>query len=104
MKSAFYIQCNIQTAGGPESYGRFELGNDRKAAVRIFRQLKGSAQVAESNFLSLELMEMSNGLPLNMQLISCTLDELACNCRIIAKELFHLVNLEGQGPQEGRSA
>jgi len=96
MKTTFYIQAKLNTPDGPEAYARFELGNNREEALDIFRQLKGSADVAAANFLSMELMETVAGLPVNLLLISCTLDELAANCRTISKELFNLMNLNGK--------
>jgi len=44
--------------------------------------------------LSLELMETRNGLPLNVQMLSCCLDDLAENTKIITREIFKLHNLE----------
>ncbi|MBO9562106.1 MAG: hypothetical protein J7621_05000 [Niastella sp.] len=94
MESTFYIQFNIKTPEGLQSYGKFSIGNDRKAAANLFRQLKGSTDVNEQNFLSLELMETVKELPVNLQIISCTLDELAHNCRVISKEVFNQANLK----------
>lgn len=104
MKTTFYIQATINTPDGPEVYARFELGNNRQEALEIFRQLEGSTDVAAGNFLSMELMETVAGLPVNLLLISCTLDELAANCRTISKELFNLVNLKGKWTTGGGEA
>ncbi|AXY76171.1 hypothetical protein D3H65_20220 [Paraflavitalea soli] len=94
MESTFYIQFNVKTQEGLQSYGRFDIGNDSEAAAKIFHQLKGSPDVNEHNFLSLELMETVKGLPVNLQIISCTLDELAYNCRVISKEVFNQANIK----------
>lgn len=94
MESTFYIQFNVKTPDGLQSYGRFSIGNDREAAAKVFRQLKGSPDVNEQNFLSMELIETVKGLPVNLQIISCTLDELAHNCRAISKEVFNQANLK----------
>jgi hypothetical protein len=94
MESAFYIRFNVKTPEGLQSYGQFGIGNDREAAARIFRQLKGNPEVNDLNFLSLELMETVDGLPVNLQIVSCTLDELAYNCRIISKEIFNQANFK----------
>ena len=48
----------------------------------------------ERNILYFDFMEMQNGLPTNLDLITCTLNELADNCRIITKELFISENFE----------
>jgi hypothetical protein len=94
MKEAiFYIILNTKTASGVECIGKFFIGNDRRAANRIFRTLKG-VDVDDKTVLSFELMEAVNGLPINIKMISCTLEELADNCRSITKELFKMLNLE----------
>lgn len=93
MRSTFYIQANINTPAGPETFLRFELGDDREAALHIFGQLAGHADTTTGGVLTMELMETMDGLPLNVLLIGCTLDELGDNCRIITKEVFKLLNL-----------
>lgn len=93
MQTRFYIICHIKTPGGPEAYGRFEIGNDRETATQLFEKLKGDKEVNEQNMLCIELMETSNGLPININILSCTLDQLMENCRIITKEVFTQHNL-----------
>jgi hypothetical protein len=39
-------------------------------------------------------LETEKGLPVNLDFITCTLNQLAENCRIITKELFISENLE----------
>lgn len=93
MQTKFYIICHIKTPAGPETYGRFEIGNDRQTAAELFAELKGDKNVNEQNMLCIELMETSNGLPININMLSCTLDQLTENCRIITKEIFTQHNL-----------
>lgn len=93
MQTKFYIICHIKTPDGPEAFGRFDIGNDREAAARLFAKLKGDKEVNEQNMLCIELMETVNGLPLNINLLGCTLDQLMENCRIITKEVFNQYNL-----------
>jgi hypothetical protein len=93
-ETTFYIILNIRTANGFESTGKFFIGNDREFARATFMALKGDDNVDEKTMLSLELRETVNGLPVNMQIISCTLDQVAENCKIITKEAFRLFNLK----------
>jgi hypothetical protein len=95
MQTKFYIVCQLKTPAGPEAYGRFEIGDDREAAYQLFARLKGDKEVSERNMLCLELMETVNELPVNINMISCTLNELTENCRIITKEIFNQRNLSG---------
>lgn len=97
MDTTFYIVLNIKTAGGFESYGRFFIGNDRDAANTLFSMLKGTDTISEKDVLHMDLMETRNGLPVNIRVINCSLEELTANCRTISKEVFRLVNLEAGG-------
>ena len=90
----FYIVLNLKTAEGFNSYGRFFIGKDKNTADEIFKKLKGNKKVTEKSILTLELREATKGLPLDVQLISCTLEELAENCKTITKETFKLLNLK----------
>jgi hypothetical protein len=91
-ETTFYIILNTKTANGVESIGKFFVGNDGRTANNIFRALKGT-EIDDQTILSLELMETVNGLPVNIKMMSCTLEELAENCRIITKEVFKLFNM-----------
>ena len=93
-ETIFYIVVNIKTVNGLESVGQFFIGNNREIAAAIFRKLKGDENVDDKTVLSLELRETVNGLPVNMQMIGCTLEEMADNCKIITKETFKLLNLK----------
>ena len=93
-KTTFNIVLNIRTCNGFECFGKFFVGNNKKLAEAIFVQLKGRKNVDEKTILQLDLVETINGLPANMKMISCSLDELAENCKIITKETFKILNLE----------
>jgi hypothetical protein len=93
-ESAFHIILNVKTGGDFETIGKFFIGGDRKFATSVFEQLKGKREVDEHAILTLDLVESKNELPLNLNMISCTLDELAENCRIVARETFKQFNLE----------
>jgi hypothetical protein len=95
MQTNFYIICHLKTPAGPEAYGRFEIGNDRETASRLFARLKGDKEVNVQNMLCLELMETVNDLPVNINILSCSLDQLTENFRIITKEIFNQHNLNG---------
>jgi hypothetical protein len=94
MNTAFYIDISIQTADGPMRFGRFELGSDREAAYMLFRRLKGSAAVDLKDMLYIEFMETVNGLPVNIDILTCDLQELGLNTMLITQEIFRLSNLK----------
>ena len=85
---------NIKTCHGFECFGKFFLGNKREFATSIFDQLKGEKTLDEKNVLQFDLVESINGLPASIQVISCSLEELAENCKFITKETFKVINME----------
>lgn len=93
-ENTFYVLLSIRTGDGFESFGKFNLGNKRKAAADVFRQLKGDSKVDEKTMLTVDFVETVKGLPVNLQLLGCTLEEVAHNCKILAKETFKLLNLK----------
>lgn len=93
-RATFYIVLNLRTGTGYECFGKFEVGNNRKSATSIFNQLRGRKNVDDNSILQLDLMESVNGLPVNMQMITCSLEELSENCKIITKEIFRNYNME----------
>lgn len=95
MQLCFYIHINIQTTDGPQPIGKFELGADRSFANNLFKQLKGSSEVNLRDMLYIELIEVVNGLPLNIDVLTCDLQELGTNAMLITQELFRMANLKG---------
>ncbi len=94
METTFYIQLNMKTIAGYEAFGKFTLGKDRQLATNVFNQLKGTRQVDESAVLYVDLIEEKDGLPINLEIMSCKLAEIAENTKIITKELFKSINLK----------
>ncbi len=94
METQFYILLSLKTPQGFINYGQYFLGNDRDAANSLFSQLKGSKDLTNKAILHIDLMETVNELPVKIKSIGCTLDELAINCRLIARDIFRLKNLE----------
>jgi hypothetical protein len=93
-ENTFYVLLSIKTGDGFESFGKFNLGNKRRAAAEVFRQLKGDSKVDEKTMLTIDLVETVDGLPVNLQILGCSLEDLTHNCKIIAKETFKLLNLK----------
>lgn len=96
MDTTFYIVLSVKKEGGSESFGRFYLGNNRDDAYAIFRKLQGRKTVSDKNILFIDFIETVDGLPVNLNMMTCTLEQLAENCKIITKEIFWLNNLEGR--------
>ncbi|MDB5024455.1 MAG: hypothetical protein JWP78_2210 [Mucilaginibacter sp.] len=84
----YYVSLHIKTPVGFLTYGSFELGTDRKKATTIFRELKGTDEISESSILHLDFTELEEGIPLPIQVLHCTIDEIAENVRIITREVF----------------
>lgn len=94
METQFYILLTLKTAKGLESFAKFFIGNSRERAAAIFQKLKGTSDISEKDVLFIDFMETIEGLPVNLNCISCTLGEIAENCAIITKEVFILQNLD----------
>lgn len=94
MDTQFYILLSLKTPQGFVDYGQYFFGNDREAAYWLFEQLKGQEAMKESCLLHIDLMETVDALPVKIKTICCTLDELGANCKLIAREIFRLKNLE----------
>jgi hypothetical protein len=93
METIFYILLYIKTPKGFESFGRFYIGNKKKLARQLFDKLKGSEKEIDDCILQMDLMETQNSLPVNIKVIGCTLEEMAENCKVIAKEAFKILAL-----------
>jgi hypothetical protein len=93
MDTQFCLVITLKTPGGTENIAHFHLGADRKKAVAIFQKLKGTTDINENNVLSIEFRETKEDLPVNLKMISCTLEQIAENCRLVTKELFKNYNV-----------
>jgi hypothetical protein len=93
-QTAFYIDLRLRTCDGYETFGRFSLGNNKRIALDIFKRLKGSSTIGEKSNIRFDLMEKTNDLPVNLQMITCSLNDLAENCKFITIEAFRLLNLK----------
>ena len=93
-ENTFYLLLSVRTGDGFERFGKFNLGNKRKPAAEIFRQLKGTSNVDEKTMLTIDFVETVKGLPVNLQILGCTLEDVANNCKIVAKETFKALNLK----------
>lgn len=88
METQFYIVFNLKIPDGWETFAKFYIGNDRENAHSLFALLKGTVHVQESYPLSIDFMETRDGLPVNLEMINCSLAQLGENTVIITKELF----------------
>ncbi|WP_143167255.1 hypothetical protein [Mucilaginibacter sp. OK098] len=96
METIYYIDLHIKTPDGFETYGTFYLGSNREKAKAIFSQLKGTDEVSEKSILHMDFTEMTNGIPLPIQILHCTIDDIAVNSRIITKDIFKNLALENK--------
>lgn len=95
METQFYIELRLKTGTKFESFAKFFIGNNRTQAETIFKELNGM-EANEMNILHIDFIETVEGLPVNLKMLACTLEQLAENCRLITKELFKLKNLEAK--------
>ncbi len=93
VETRYYIKFTLKTANGFESFGQMFIGNDKTTAYDIFSRLKGNEEVNETNILQLDFIETKEGLPVDLKVLHCTLNEMSENCKIITKEVFKYFNL-----------
>ncbi|MBS1662221.1 MAG: hypothetical protein JST68_14345 [Bacteroidetes bacterium] len=94
MRTTFYIELNMKTAIGFECYGCFDLGYDRDFALNLFSKLEGQPAEGDAGVLQMDLIEKFRGLPVNMQVINCSIEELSRNVKVITRELFRQLSLD----------
>jgi len=94
MKTTFYVILNIKTIKGIESFGKLEIGNNHMVARRLFGMLKGRPVNSDEGFIHMDLMETKEGLPMNLEVLYCTLAELGENIQTITKEVFKCQTLQ----------
>jgi hypothetical protein len=94
MTSEYRIALHTKTRAGFENYAEFYIGGDESQANELFRRLKGSPDNIDDGVLLIELRAICRGLPVDMRMLQCTLDEMTENCRIITKHVFNSFNRE----------
>jgi hypothetical protein len=94
MATEYRIALHARTVSGYDTIAEFFIGRDRAAANELFKNLNGSPDNLEDGVLLMELCEISRSLPVDIQMIQCTLDQVASNCRSITKNQFRLLNLK----------
>jgi hypothetical protein len=93
MDNLFQISLHVKVPSGFATYGTFDLGTDREQALAIFKELKGTAEIAQNSILYMDFSEIRNGIPLPIEIMHCTLDEIAYNSRLITREVFRNLGL-----------
>src|SRR5689334_5547405 len=94
MKTQFYILLSLKTAEGFVAFGQYFFGNDRDAAYALYESLQGDKNITGKCLLHIDLMETVDELPVRIKTIGCTLEQLACNSKLIAREVFRQKNLK----------
>ncbi len=94
MAIEYRIALSARTTSGFDTFGEFFIGNDRQAAKQLFNSLTGSTDDVQGGLLIMELREINRNLPFDIKMISCTLDQLSENCRLITKSQFKTFNLK----------
>ncbi len=88
MATEYRVALHARTGSGFETIGEFFINSDRQAAEELFKTLKGSPHDINDGVLLMELREIIRGLPVDIQMIHCTLDEVAENVRLITINQF----------------
>ena len=95
MESGFEISLNMKTLRGLETYGCFKLGTDERFALALYTSLEGSENILPDSVITIDLVRRENGLLFPLGFRHCSYNQLAENVKIITKELFKHLILEG---------
>ena len=98
MKTEFLIVLNVRTADGFVRFGQFDLGTDREAVGALYETLAGVEPEWGEGFLHMDLVEMRNGLPVSLRVLSCTAEELKGNVGVLVRQVFRWKNLDEAMP------
>ncbi len=92
MDCQYQLALHMKTPDGYESYAEFCIGVDGAKAKELFRKLKGSTAENTEGIILMELRTIFRGLPIDIELKYCTLDQVTENCRQISKYVFSSLN------------
>jgi hypothetical protein len=98
MKRQFSLLLSVKTPLGFVTYGQYEWGGSSAEMFEFFARLKGCPDAAGETILHIDLMETVDELPCRINTISCTLDELVYNCKLITLETFRINSLKEVKP------
>lgn len=84
----YQLNIRINTPEGEQLVAKFFLGNSPHDAHYIFEQLEDRDTIDKGGFIYFEFAEVDNGLPVNLKIITCDLDQASANMKLILKELF----------------
>jgi hypothetical protein len=94
MENQFCLLLSLKTPGGFTVFGEFFIGEDRDAAHALFESLQGDEGSNDAALLHMDLIEPAAPLPGKIRAKCCKLDQLACNIKLITREVFRQKNLK----------
>ncbi|WP_439585825.1 hypothetical protein [Dyadobacter bucti] len=94
-ENTYFVTINMKVPQGMMEVGRFFIGSDKDWAMESFGRLRGESHTSEDDVLRLDLLEKHEGTDLLLGQLSCTLDQLEQNCKLITVDAFKYFNLEG---------
>lgn len=71
-----------------ECFGQFNFSAPRSCMEKIYAEMKGIKDGGEELPIQIDFMEVINGIPESFHIVACTLEELPCNVKVIAREVF----------------
>lgn len=93
MQPEYHIVLRMRAGTELECFGQFKLNAPRKCMEKIYAEMKGLKDGGEELPIQLDLVQVTNGLPETLHIVACTLEELLCNVKVIARETFKILNL-----------
>jgi len=85
----------MKTLKGIETYGCFKLGSDEGFAISLYASLQGDDELLPDSVITFDLAKRENGMLFPAGMRHCSYEQLAENVKIITRELFKKLNLDG---------
>lgn len=94
-ETEYHLVINMYGEKGYIETGRLFIGNDEKEACELFAQLAGEKTTADKILLRLDFISHPiSGLDTVLSPISCSLDQMTENIKIIIRETFRMLNFD----------
>jgi len=93
MHPSYHIILRMRAGGELEYFGQFNFNAPRPCIEKIYAEMKGIKDSGEELPIQLDFLEVIDGVPSSFHIVACTLEELSCNVKVIAREAFKILNL-----------
>jgi len=88
MNIEYHLIFCLKIPYGLQNLATFNLGHHKGRAAAIFQRLKSSDAESARSILQMEFAEIKDGIPFPIEILHCTIDDIASNARVITRDLY----------------